>query len=262
MNQAASVSKLAAELAGDMPKASEHLKEDAPPAPAANGPAAAPPPPATDTAKPDKKSKKGSAAAINPADYAHLKDKHGFSFDPKVHKTKKDGAPLLTAAGLLWRKPGQRPKQSKSFIYQGAPRPGEDAPPGVGTEAAHYEASGRVMAETIFSIGQMLFGQEWAPIKIEGEIDERAQMSSAWAEYSRAKGINDIPPGVAVAIAMASYSLPRLAKDNTKKKIGGFFGWIKNRKRKRTAPPPPPEKAETINQAPPPPPAAAVTVSH
>lgn len=251
-NRPATVKQLGNQLAGGMPAGSDHLK-DTPTAEAGSKTGADEPNPAGSQPAPGKKSGKSKAEPVNPADYAHLKDKNGFAFDPDIHKTKLDGTPKLTKGNQLWLKSGKRINNSKSFIKRGAAQPGaqpgsETDAPGPGTEAAHYEASGRVMAETIFSLGQMFFGPEWAPQQVAGQIDERGQMSTAWAEYFRAKGLSDIPPGMAIAIAMGSYTLPRLAMPTTKSRFTRLGAWFKNRKKKKPAPPAAPVKEENTRQ--------------
>lgn len=255
MNQTANVTGLGKQLAGDMPQGSDHLKDTPaePAAPAADKTPPAAAPAAESKPKAARKSKGKKGAQVDLSQFAHLRDKHGFKFDPEVHKVNRDGTPKVTGDGLLWRKPGKRPAKSKSVIFRGGPDQGTGTDesghqPQPGTESAHYQAAGAVMAETIFSIGQMFMGREWAPVQTEG-MDERAAMADAWAQYFRAKGIHDIPPGVAVSIAMASYALPRLALESTRTKMGRMRSWWANRKRKKAAPPKPAEKDETTSQA-------------
>ncbi|HHJ14267.1 MAG TPA: hypothetical protein ENJ79_07800 [Gammaproteobacteria bacterium] len=228
MNQSASVTDLGRELAGDMPEGSPHLRESG----EAGGPVSGEPKaggkPEPD-AKPDGKGA-GDENSI-PEKYRHLRDKFGFAFDPELHETKKNGEPKLSKNGLLCRRPGPRKKASKSYVFRGAPQE-PTAGPAPGTEAAHYAAAGRAMAETIFGIGQAFFGSEWAPRVDEAMgLDERAQMSDAWAQYFRAKGVVDIPPGIAVSVAMASYALPRLATEQTKGRLRRMVEWAKGRRK-------------------------------
>ena len=243
MNPNKTVSKIGRELAGDMPQGSEHLKGPEPDSGAAPGGEQKPEP---------NKSKAGSAKKpeIDLKKYAHLKDKHGFAFDPKVHKTKAGGEPVIGKNNLLCRRPGRRPAESKSFVFQGAPAegaPGEQ--PGPGTEAAHYAAAGQAMSATIFAVGQMLGGRDWAPKAVpEMGLDESAQMADAWAAYFRAKGVVDIPPGMAVSIACASYALPRFTLPSTQTRLGKLRDWWKNRKDKKPDKPPKQDKQETAGR--------------
>lgn len=241
MNQPASVSRLAADLTGEMPAGSPQHKPDTPPQEGGAGPAeqgAAPPatsvPPAgAGKSKPGKAGKGGkSKEKRDPAEFAHLRDKHGFAFDPAVHKTKPDGSPLLTSDNRLWRKSGVRPKQSKSFvgagpIPPGAPGAAPDAQPAPGTEAAHYQASGQVMAETLTGVCAMLGGEDWHAAE-----HEKAALANAWGNYFRSKGLTDIPPGVAVLIATGGYLLPRLSKPTTRGKLARLVQRFRDRKRK------------------------------
>lgn len=233
MNQNDTVSILGKQLAGDMPQGSDHLnpanrtKTDSQPAPGTGADSAAP--------ETGPKGEKGKAG-VNPKQYSHLKDKNGFSFDPDIHETKKDGTPKLSKNGVLCRRPGRRAGASKSRVFTG-PQPGEQAEILPGTESAHYDAAGRAMAQTIFAAGAALFGEEWQPQRVESVgLDEDAQMQSAWADYFRARGVVDVPPGVAVGIAMVSYALPRLSMPKTRNRIKGLIAKFRGRKQKKEKP--------------------------
>lgn len=234
MIQNKSVSNLAKQLTGDMPEGSAHMnpdnqkETDKQPAQEAAGDSTAP--------GKGQKGEKGKGG-IDPKQYSHLKDKNGFSFDPEIHETKKDGTPKLSKNNILCRRPGRRAGASKSRVFAGPQKPEDKAEVLPGSENAHYEAAGRAMAQTVFGVGVMLFGEEWRPMRQEQVgLDEAAQMQDAWADYFRARGVVDVPPGVAVGIAMVSYALPRFGMPKTRSRLGALVDRWKGRKRRKPAP--------------------------
>jgi hypothetical protein len=87
---------------------------------------------------------------------------------------------------------------------------------------------GSGIAEIIFKSGYMLGGDEWLPIKHdEKQIDERRDMSTAWADYAYAKGMDDLPPGLLVAFVCSAYALPRFGAPETQKRLGRFATFAK-----------------------------------
>jgi len=248
-NQKQSVSPLSRELTGDMPEGSPQFDPDH--KAAADTPAGETPPGGPASSPGEGKaagSGKKSKGEIDPDQWSHLKDKFGFKFDPALHEVKKDNTPKLSKNGLLCRKPGRTKTKTRSRVFTGPQPAGEGAaaPEAMpGTEAHHYAAAGNAMAQTIFAIGVALGGEEWQPAKNEAlGLNESDQMAAAWADYFRAKGVVDIPPGMAVGIACASYALPRLAMPKTRGRLGRLVDWFKRRKGKRREEVPAGDKGE------------------
>lgn len=140
-------------------------------------------------------------------------DHFGVGFDPDLHARGKDGNGILTVGGS-WRK-----KRGSKASHQIA-LPGQ-TPGDVSIKV------GQQIAETIFQIGQMLGGEEWAPQRNdEYGIDERRQMHDAWSQYAAAKEMEDFPPGVAISIAMLGYIAPRFALPKTKSRLQAAKDWV------------------------------------
>jgi len=61
--------------------------------------------------------------------------------------------------------------------------------------------------------------------------DERKAVAEAYRDYFKASGIGDIPPGVALAIALSIYALPRAMEPEPRNRIKEaairFARWIK-----------------------------------
>lgn len=77
----------------------------------------------------------------------------------------------------------------------------------------------------------MVFGPEWQARVIKSEsgdvmLDERAYMGKCYADYCNAKGIRDIPPGVALAMSLIAYAAPRFAQPETAERAGTIREWF------------------------------------
>ncbi len=157
-------------------------------------------------------------------------DDFGRAFDPAIHATDSDGNPRINKDGTFRKKRGS---QKSSQVNLPGTTPGD-----VSTKI------GKSIAESIFQIGQLIGGEEWAPIRNEEYgVDERRQMHEAWTAYAEEKEIEDFPPGVAVTIAMLGYIVPRFAMPKTKTRAEKFKDWCtlkyvqwKGRKQKPRAP--------------------------
>lgn len=70
--------------------------------------------------------------------------------------------------------------------------------------------------------GVMLGGEDFKPDKnpIAGDMRDDEILRDAYFEYFQAKGIVDIPPGVALVSAIVVYVMPRLNKPNAQTRIG------------------------------------------
>jgi|LGVF01.1.fsa_nt_gb hypothetical protein len=144
-----------------------------------------------------------------------LKDTMGRAFNSALHKIGVDGKPVLTPKGFLKTLAG---KGRRSNIG------GLSNPTAPGTPTApepNYEACGLTAAHSIFFFAQGIGGQEWEP-----DQKEAVYMSSAWTEYFRAKGIQDIPPGVMLLTALISYAAPRFGKPVTKSRCKKAYSWL------------------------------------
>ena len=53
-------------------------------------------------------------------------------------------------------------------------------------------------------------------------------MVKAWADYCQSVGIVDVPPGMALIIAMSMYSLPRALSPEGKARLMEVFSKAKN----------------------------------
>jgi len=143
--------------------------------------------------------------------HSHLVDKDGYTFDPALHVVESDGTPKITAAGLLRQKPGHKNKSKIVELQKGK-------------DVQQQRASGKVCASILIQLGISFGGEEWQPSKdAKTGIDEQAMLESAFSEYFEATGMSDLPPGIALTVAISAYALPRFTKPNTKKRTANLF---------------------------------------
>lgn len=157
------------------------------------------------------------------------KDREGLGFDPSIHKTDPSGNPVLNADGTLRRKRGRKAGSMGSSVGQAGAEPqGPSDPP-------HYAKLGAVSATMLTSACVGIFGEDWLP-KIDpvSKQNERDYLAGAFAEYYKAKGIQDLPPGAALAMALSFYAFPRVTTSApTKAKLKVLWEGLKNMFRRK-----------------------------
>lgn len=137
--------------------------------------------------------------------------------DPEIHES----PPRKNRDGKWAKLRGKRPA-SVSARLQG----GDE-----GGQLQRREAAERLVA-LIVAVGMNVFGTEWTPIKdASSGIDEQAGMNAAFEDYFRATGIIDVPPGLALCMAMGAYCLPRFAMPHTRAKMGSIVSTVRRRKK-------------------------------
>jgi len=107
-----------------------------------------------------------------------------------------------------------------------APPPLIPVPPKKSARPADYENMGNLAAGWWFSGGEVLFGPDWKP----NDAEEK-QIPKAFAEYFRAKGLADIPPGVALALGLGMYSVTRFTRPTVKQRMLGGLAWGRDKVR-------------------------------
>lgn len=139
-------------------------------------------------------------------------DRFGRPFDPGMHSTNLDGTPRLTLAGKLRVKRGGT--ASRSSVPPGA-QPSEPVP----DVQPDYAGMARLVVQSFIASTCMLGGDEWKP----DDNDEKAALESAWEAYLRAKGVNDLPPGLILAIGMGTYSMKRFQRVETRTRLSAWW---------------------------------------
>lgn len=145
-------------------------------------------------------------------------------FDPRIHESDENGNPIFRADGKTFKlKRGRK----TGVDYASGERSASVRVSGGGTladpEVAKRKAAAATAAALLTGVGVAFFGDEWTPVcDKKAGIDERQNLVSAFDAYFEATGTIDLPPSLGLVIAIAGYSLPRLAAPNTKKKMGGI----------------------------------------
>lgn len=164
-------------------------------------------------------------------------------FDPQIHEADEAGNPVFNSDGTLRRKRGRKPGQSYGFSSHapysanGIANLGDGTPAGDQAEFLKRRAAANAATAILVGAATGIFGNEWQPIadKKSG-LDERANLQRAFEDYFEAAGTIDLPPGLALAVSVAAYALPRFGMPQTKEKAiiiatktGGLIGWIKGK---------------------------------
>lgn len=175
------------------------------------------------------------------AQYADLRDSKGNRFDPEQHVTNDSGEPVLTKTGKLRMRPGRKAGQksessSKGHIGGQANTKNENGM--TAQEVAHARATGTAAASALITAGVVLGGDEWQPrVDSKEGVNEHESLSFAFGDYFEAKGVTDIPPGVALTIAIVGYAAPRFVMPKTQSRVTRFKLWAatkwNNRKAKK-----------------------------
>ena len=159
--------------------------------------------------------------------YSDLKDSDGNSFDPAIHKTNKEGEPTLSTKGKLIKKPTRKAAtgaKSTSTIGGTGVNPQQNKDHQLKVQS---RASGTMAANLLLTIGVAAGGEEWQPIKNdEHGLDEKAMLEGAFADYFEATGKTDIPPNMALTIAIGSYTLPRFTMPKTQSRLSKVKQWF------------------------------------
>lgn len=172
-------------------------------------------------------------------EFAGLVDRDGNPFDPSVHKVNKQGEPTLSTKGLLIKKPGRKTDKQRAQSTIGSSGGGGSV---VGVEQARNEqqarATGAAAANMMFTAGIVIGGDEWQPMRDEKlGIDEKTMVESAFGDYFVATGKTDLPPNVALTVAICGYILPRFTMPKTQSRFArygaGIKKWWANRKLKK-----------------------------
>lgn len=185
----------------------------------------------------------GSVSTDNPS--STTPTDNGPVFDPSIHETNPDGTPRLTKDGKPRRKRGTKPKNGYQGHTQQQPQPGQVE----GLKASDFKQSAGLVAGMMFMAGQAVFGPAWKPAD-----EEKIAIEDAFARYFEAKGFDDIPPGLALIMAIGVYAGPRLAMDETTHERLRAMGIMRAKPKKveNTAPQQQPQQPQ--QQPPPPPP--------
>jgi hypothetical protein len=145
--------------------------------------------------------------------------------DPAIYDLK-DGKPRLNKYGKPAKKPGRpkkhyqkiagREKFTQKILTEDELKKKAEDKQAKDTQNKQYSKATAILCVDMTINGAItLFGDEWKP-EHDGERD---MLVDATARYFEASGVTDIPPGVALAMVVAAYALPRATKPKTLTKL-------------------------------------------
>jgi len=157
-----------------------------------------------------------------------------------------DGQPVRNKDGTFRRKRGRKPGPQQDTLRPAAPSrlrlPVETGPAGgeipAGSDVSlsttppppppDYSAMGAVAASVVFTAGIAVFGEDGKPIidKAAGQ-DEPENMRGAFAEYFRATGTQDFPPGAILAVALLAYAGQRVTRPTVRARMVAAWLWFR-----------------------------------
>jgi hypothetical protein len=155
-------------------------------------------------------------------------DVDGRTFDPSIHDAGPDGGPQLNRDGWIKKrrgakgKAGTAPKATQSKVDPGKRTEARDANAQASAVEGQIDATAETATTLVFSIGQMVGGEEFAP-----ESGEPEALKGALATYFKSKNVTDIPPGALVAIVLFSYVGKRWNRPVFKEKRTGWWMGVK-----------------------------------
>jgi hypothetical protein len=150
-------------------------------------------------------------------------------FDPAIHC----GMDKKNRDGTYRRKPGRKPQAEVAAANRAK---------------VDYRGMADFLSTLLFNSTQSALGKEWEPSQ-----SEREQINKYAALYMESQGYDDIPPGIALCLAVGMYAVPRFAMPETKARLRSFgenVGLVKRKPRAIAAPPAPaPEPAPLPERA-------------
>lgn len=150
----------------------------------------------------------------------HLPKKHPRTGCWLPRRQSANGAPKPTPSGAA-------DAANRSFVGPDAPEPAAPMP---APAADQFEAAGAAATAALIALGCTAFGEEWTPRRGEAET-----LQGAFAAYFKAKGVADIPPGLALTIAVLGYAGPRFTQPKTLTRLQQFKLWFANLRARRAA---------------------------
>lgn len=137
---------------------------------------------------------------------------------PKKPKRPESGSTLGSA-----RTPAAKPA-AFSTVAPDTPAAAPNPEPAAEIPTDQFKIAAVGACTVLYSVGMTIGGDEWRP-----SDDEHANLAQSFEAYFRVKGITDLSPGWALAIALVAYAGPRFRGPKTVttlQKIGGFFARI------------------------------------
>lgn len=157
-------------------------------------------------------------------------DSKGRKFDPTKHAPKKDVLGRWINKNVGRPRKSETATQPKTDASQPVSQVGNaESPVGIPghPSADRFDLAAELYCRAGYSVldGAFSANGEWLP-----ESDgEHVALRGAVATYLRHKGTDDLPPALALSLAVATYGAKRISKPNTATKLRIYFVWIRER---------------------------------
>jgi len=151
--------------------------------------------------------------------FSDLKDSDGLSFSPQLHETDESGKPKLTKAGKLRKLRGQGAKKMKSKIAD------IKAEQEKTKNESQRKSVSLVATNATQQLGIFLGGDDAR--FITDPYDEKASIFEAYDNYFEAQGVSDIPPNLALVLAVGGYGFRVMTTKPARAKTKSIFYGIK-----------------------------------
>jgi len=106
---------------------------------------------------------------------------------------------------------------------------GQQQPQEPTTPPVNYDAMAGALFDMTTGLLTASLGPEWQPRAPE----EKTMVVQGVAAYMRAKGMDDIPPGLMLTFVITAYAGPRLAAPPTRSKLQLAWAWLRSKLSKR-----------------------------
>lgn len=171
-----------------------------------------------------------------PIDGAMELDALGIPYNADIHAKGADGKGIKTTKGT-WRKRrgvSGSPSQLNTGRSTANSETAAPAPTAQQTTEDQCRIAGAMMGTLMTRLSVGIGGNAFLPriLAIPGikdGINEQDMLNAAWGDYFVSRGITDLPPSAALLGALSMYYLPRLQDQQVREKVGGFFGWFKEK---------------------------------
>lgn len=155
-------------------------------------------------------------------------------FDPAIHALDKDGNPRKNVDGSYSLKRGNKGGKRASILK--VPKPTDNvASEQQDKNTVQAAALGVASANLVFVCGMMIGGADFAPAQNElMGVHDRDLLQGAFRDYFLATGQTDLPPGLALTVAIVAYAAPKFTKPKVSERFASvgskLKGWFSKKR--------------------------------
>jgi hypothetical protein len=159
----------------------------------------------------------------------------GVPWNPAEHATGQDGKGVRTAKGSWRKRRGLKGSQSH-VATDAAGRVPEPSQEEINKRSAEHQSrmAGAVVGTLVIRISTAVGGDHFSSRthsvpNTDIKWTDQGMLQEAFGDFFVAKGVTDVPPGVALTGALMMYYLPRFQEPAVRERAGGIIHWTKER---------------------------------